>query len=228
MTTDLDAFVADVGRSQLGWPESLRFTYDKTRELLAAGVKGDLVECGVAAGVHPAAMAKASLAALDIRTVHLFDSFVGLPNGGERDRDWNEHYGDGSGRLESTGVSACSRSDVEANLARWGIPMSVPRKFHEGWFQDTVPAYAATATQPIAFLRMDGDLYESTLVCLRELYPLVSSGGIVVLDDYNLDGARAAFSHYFEGEWAWMTRSFPAKPPLTEITDSGDVWWVKP
>jgi len=50
----LDAFLDEVGQSQFGWRDSLVFTYDKTRELIADGIKGDLVECGTAAGVHGA------------------------------------------------------------------------------------------------------------------------------------------------------------------------------
>lgn len=224
--TDLAAFLADLGRSQYGWPESLQHTYDTTRKLIADGIKGDLVECGVGAGVHPAVMARACLDAREVRTVRLFDSFVGLPNGGERDRNWNEHWGDGSGTLEATGISACSLDEVKGNLERWGTPKSVHLDYQVGWFQDTVPAYAERAVNHIAFLRLDGDLYESTRVCLEWLYPLVSPGGIVVLDDYNLDGARDALHDYFNAMRSY--RSSPTDPPLTEITASGDVYWTKP
>lgn len=220
--SDLETFLADVAQSQFGWPESLRFTYDKTRELLAAGVDGCLVECGVAAGAHPAVMARACIdAGARSVPVHLFDSFEGIPHGGPHDVEWNKHWGDGSGRLESSGVTAAPEAAVRANLKRWGVQAKDewwPFWFHPGWFQDTVPA-AATYIGPIAFLRLDGDLYESTKVCLEHLYPLVVAGGVVVVDDWNLDGCRAAVLDYLP---------HPPGVPIHEITASGDVWWTKP
>lgn len=239
-TTSLDDFLADVGRSQYGWPDSLRFTYDKTRELLEQGVEGDLVECGVAAGCHPAVMARACIDAGAERTIHLFDSFQGVPNGGEHDREWNGHHGDGSGRLAPTGVAASSVMDVAHNMNLWfdtglclttepthrsgDVSHRIPPYFrlHEGWFQRTVPRVAAEI-DAIAFLRLDGDLYESTKVCLQHLYPLVAAGGILVVDDWNLDGCRLAVSDHFGSSWA----DHPYARP-TPITESGDVWWTKP
>lgn len=219
----VDEFLAELAPSAYGWPESLRFTYDRTRWLLEQGVPGDLVECGVGAGVHPAVMARACEDAGEQRIIRLFDSFEGIPHGGEHDVEWNKHWGDGSGRLESSGVTAHSQADVLANLKRWTPYTTLfnPYRFHPGWFQDTVPAIAATSDPgSIALLRLDGDLYESTTNCLMYFYPLVSSGGIVVLDDWNLDGCRRAFFEYFDGQ-----RELP--PAVIEITRSGDVWWRK-
>lgn len=203
----------------------MRFTYDKTRELLAAGVPGDLVECGTAAGVHPAAMDKACIDAGETRTIRLFDSFRGVPNGSEEDKEWNEHYGDGSGTLAPTGVASCSRFAVEANLHKWGT-WEADYRFHEGWFQQTVVDYAEENPGPIAFLRLDGDLYDSYRVCLEHLYPLVSSGGIVVVDDWNLDGCREAVRDYFMGVYGDDAPMVLLR--VEEITESGDVWWTKP
>jgi O-methyltransferase len=242
----IDDFLAEVAQHQYGWPESLRFTYDKARELLDAGVDGCLVECGVAAGVHPAVMARACVDAGVSRAVHLFDSFEGIPHGGRYDVEWNEHYGDGSGRLERTGIAACSLEEVFANLAAWGFPVGpegsgFPFAAYVGWFQDTVPK-TAPHIGPIAFLRLDGDLYESTKVCLEHLYPLVASGGVIVIDDWNLDGCRAATVEYLGGFYgrgfAQVYRASDDGPVedgavggnvrIAPITASGDVWWTKP
>jgi hypothetical protein len=46
--------------------------------------------------------------------------------------------------------------------------------------------------ESVALLRLDGDLYESTKVCMQYLYPLVSKGGYVICDDYDLHGCRYA------------------------------------
>lgn len=240
MSDAFDIFLANVSQAQFGWPDSLRFTYDTTRRLLVDGVKGDLVECGVAAGVHPAMMARACQDAGKTRSIRLFDSFQGVPHGGPNDAEWNAHYGDGSGRLEPTGVAACSLADVQANLARWGCDGDL-FTFYVGWFQSVVPPVASAwakakdegRAEGIAFLRLDGDLYASTKVCLEHLYPLVVSGGVCVLDDYNLDGCRQAFRDYFASlapDWE-MVEGKPAGflvPTVTPITASGDVWWAKP
>jgi len=207
VTTTLDDFLADVAQSAYGWPASLQWTYDKTRELIADGVKGDLVECGTAAGVHGAMFDRACQDAGETRNIRLFDSFEGLPHGRKDfDVEWSKHWGDGSGRLEPTGVAACSLADVQANLARWGCELD-QFSFFVGWFQDAVPkvaepwrkAYDAGKDDGIAFLRLDGDLYESTLVCLAWLEPLVVPGGCIVIDDFDLDGCARAVREYFTG-----------------------------
>jgi O-methyltransferase len=217
----VNEFVEMLAPHAYGWPASLEFTYRTAYRLAADGVPGAMVECGVANGVHPAAMHHATAGA---RTVHLFDSFEGLPHCGPHDRDFQAAgYGDGTGRLSPIGVSACSLQQVRANLTTWGIDPDWFR-FHPGWFQDTVPA-DADDVGPIAFLRLDGDLYDSTLVCLEHLYPLVSSGGVVVVDDWNLDGCRQAVRDYFtlcEGDF-----ELSYIPAMEDITESGDVWWVK-
>lgn len=217
----LDEFIADVAGSAYGWPESLRFTYDTSRRLLEQSVAGDLVECGVGAGCHPAVMARACMDAGEARTIRLFDSFEGVPHGGVHDVAWNAEWGDGSGRLRPTGVAAHSLQDVIDNIARWGLtggeaPAMV---LLAGWFQETLPL-VVEFLEPIAFLRLDGDLYDSTLVCLQHLEPLVTPGGVIVLDDWNLDGCRKAFFDY------WDSRA-QLPPAVTQITTSGDVWWRK-
>lgn len=218
----LDAFLADVGQSAYGWPESLRWTYDTTRRLLADGVQGDLVECGVAAGVHPAAMWRACHDEGATRNIRLFDSFEGIPHGGEHDAEWNAAYGDGSGRLEPTGVAACSLADVQANLVRWGCDMD-RFSFFVGWFQKSLPAVASAwkkakdegRADGIAFLRLDGDLHDSTLTCLKYLWPLMVPGAVLCVDDLNLSGCRQAVEDYF----GYM-------PAFEQITESGDGYVV--
>lgn len=219
-------FLVDVAESAYGWPASLEFTYYTTRNVIAREIPGCFVECGVANGAHPAVMGRA-LDELGVPSrVHLFDSFQGLPHAGPNDRDFiDAGYGDGSGRLDPIGVSACSLPAVKANLLRWLDPAALKRfVFYPGWFQDTV-ARAAPHIGPIAFLRLDGDLYESTLICLRHLEPLVAPGGVIVVDDWNLDGCRHAVKDYFE-ELRRVPFAWPWQPE--PITDSGDVWWTKP
>jgi O-methyltransferase len=66
----------------------------------------------------------------------------------------------------------------------------------KGWFQDTVHEWAAK-TGPIAILRLDGDWYESTKVCLEAFYPQLVKGGICIIDDYGYNtGCQKAVDEY--------------------------------
>jgi hypothetical protein len=92
-----------------------------------------------------------------------------------------------------------SREESERLL---GEIIGYPREltvFHVGWFEETIPV-AVESVERIALLRIDGDWYESTRVCLAHLYPLVSSGGIVVVDDYGRwKGCRTAVDEFLSG-----------------------------
>src|SRR5574337_746166 len=115
------------------------------------------------------------------RCVHLFDSFEGLPAATPVDEEIWQHHG------AKTGEAACSLEGVMNNMRAWGIPDQL-LVYHKGWFAQTVPGFAV----PIALLRLDADLYSSTKVCMDTLYPLVSHGGWVIIDDWNLSGCRVA------------------------------------
>lgn len=206
------------GQFVYGHPPTLAFTREACRSLIARGIPGDFVECGVACGAHPAVMAAVVDEARADRRIHLFDSFEGIPVAGPNDTEQpglpQSQRRDGA--LETTGVSACSLADVRLNFLSWGA--SDERcVFHPGWFQHTV-AEAAKTLGPIAYLRLDGDLYESTRVCLEALYPLVSPGGLVVVDDYALSGCRKAVDGYLA-----------ARGETVEIVPiqggGGPVWW---
>ncbi len=160
--------------------ETIQASYDIARAAIENGIPGDFVECGVAAGANAAAMALA-IGTFERRRVHLFDSFTGIPQAGPEDVEF-------LAAKHPSGLSAHSRKEVERNMAEWSLPLDL-FVFHEGLFQHTVP----TAPEvPIAVLRLDGDLYDSTKVCLEHLYPLVSKGGWVIVDDWDLTGARKA------------------------------------
>lgn len=85
-------------------------------------------------------------------------------------------------------------------------------KIVEGWFDQTV-SHVARETEPrsIALLRLDGDWYDSTRCCLDSLMPLVSEGGVVVIDDYYAwDGcARAVHDYLSSTDAAYRIRSLP-------------------
>ena len=81
---------------------------------------------------------------------------------------------------------------VRRNFQRYGL-LDDQVKFLVGWFRDTLPT---APLEQIAVLRLDGDLYESTMDALAPLYPKVSTCGYVIVDDYNLPMCKQAVDDY--------------------------------
>lgn len=189
-----------VAKAALSSLETLYATYDLCRNVIERKIPGDFVECGVFGGAQCAAMAKALMdtyrVALNAPRVHLFDSFAGIPAGGEHDAGWTH----------PPGTSACSLRDVAINLAQWGVNPDF-LIYHHGLFSETIPKYCFdrvtdfSAPWQISVLRIDCDLYESTKTCLEFLYPRVSPGGWVICDDFALPGARKAVLDYLGKEF---------------------------
>ncbi len=169
-----------------------------TMKILSQGIEGCLVECGVFKGSHPAVMQYLCRFLGKERLVYLFDSFEGIPRAGPNDGEGIAPLvGRVSGtQVEPSGVSACSLNDVNKYMREWGADPTALR-FVKGWFQDTVPT---TDIGPIALLRLDADLYESTKVCMAHLYPRVVNGGYVIVDDWRLVGVKKAVCDALGGE----------------------------
>ncbi len=183
--------------STYGSPTVLQFTRDCADRLLKNQVQGDFVECGVATGSQIGAMQDACQANLDARTIWAYDSFKGIPYAGEHDDQqpgWEKKDESKSGLLESTGVAAHSKECVLQNFKNWGLH-TLNLKLVEGWFQDTVPH---NTIDKIALLRLDGDLYESTKVCMQYLFPKLVKGGILIIDDWGLKGCRNAVLEFID------------------------------
>jgi O-methyltransferase len=172
----------DVAPSMLGYFDDLLTTFKLAQDVLERDVPGELIECGVYAGAHCAAIGKAiQLSGQAHRRLHIFDSFQGMPRCSKEDIEF-------VAANKQPGESNCSLAQVQLNMSRWGIPQEICI-YHPGWFQDTVPN---CGIDRIALLRLDGDLYESTKVCMRELWPKLEHSGFFILDDYPLSGARKA------------------------------------
>lgn len=155
------------------------------------GIPGDLVETGVWRGGASIFM-RAILFALgdQTRTVWVADSFQGLPKP-DPDRYPADH-GDGFWKVTTLAVSL---EEVKANFARYGL-LDDQVRFLPGWFSETLPV---APIEQIAVLRLDGDMYESTTVALNALYPKLSVGGYVIVDDYGaIPACRQAVADYRE------------------------------
>lgn len=162
-------------------------------DVIRRGVPGDLLEAGVWRGGATIFM-RAALKAYgdEQRLVWVADSFQGLPppnadrypaDAGDQHWMWSE-------------ILAVPLDQVEANFRRFGLLDSQVR-FLPGWFQDTL---ASAPIDRLAVLRLDGDMYESTKVALDALYPKLSPGGYLIVDDYqHVPGCKAAVDDYRAG-----------------------------
>ena len=154
-----------------------------------AGLQGCVLECGVWRGGMIAGLA--TLLGKD-RDYFLFDSFEGLPPAKQVDGESALHWQANTGAAEY--FDNCSASPEFASEAM-RIAGAGSFSLLKGWFNETVPKFKPPS--PIALLRLDGDWYESTMVCLVHLFDQVAPGGIVIIDDYyTWDGCGRALHDF--------------------------------
>ncbi|WP_346535302.1 TylF/MycF/NovP-related O-methyltransferase [Micromonospora sp. DPT] len=169
--------------------EGLDNVQECVERVLADGIPGDLVETGVWRGGVTILM-RAILKAHGVtdRRVWAADSFEGVPEAGE-----GSHPLDQEMALHNlNSMLSVSADAVRANFKAYDL-LDEQVEFLEGWFKDTLPAAPISS---IAVLRLDGDLYESTREALIPLYPKLSVGGFIIIDDYNMEPCRAAVHEY--------------------------------
>jgi O-methyltransferase len=158
-------------------------------DVIRRGVPGDLIETGVWRGgatIFMRGILKA-YGAID-RTVWVADSFQGLPQ-----PNLAEYPVDAESGFWAFPQLAVSLETVKANFERFGL-LDDQVRFLRGWFKDTLPG---APIERLAVLRLDGDMYESTMDALRALYPKVSIGGYVIVDDYGfIDTCKRAVEDF--------------------------------
>jgi len=155
---------------------------------LADGVPGDLIEAGCWRG-GVAILMRGILRAYGVedRLVWAADSFSGLPEPDER--RYPADSGDVGHTLRELAVDI---DTVRDNFRRYEL-FDDQVKLLPGWFNETLPT---VRDRRWAVVRLDGDLYESTMDGLVNLYPGLSPGGYVIVDDYGFDNCRAAVEDY--------------------------------
>jgi O-methyltransferase len=218
-----------VGTHSMLAPEGLAVLYQQVAHCQTAGIEGALVECGVWHGGSAALIARAALDHGErARSLHLFDSFEGIPepdaevDGARATREVGGQA-NARGRLRVAWDYAerggpGSEAGVRDLLTRFGFPMADVHVY-QGWFQETVPA-AAPTIGPIALLHLDGDWYASTKVCLDHLYDKVVSGGFVTINDYGAyAGCRRAVDE--------LLATLKPMPFLTHVNQEIR-YWIKP
>lgn len=159
------------------------------RDVIRNEIPGDLLEAGVWRGGIGIFM-RALLAAEGdtTRRVWLADSFRGLPM-----PDAARYPADADRDLWIYPGLAISLETVKANFTRYGM-LDDRVSFLVGWFKDTLPE---APIERLAVLRLDGDLYESTMDTLSALYPKLSPGGYLIIDDYGcIEACRRAVDDY--------------------------------
>ncbi|MEH2510507.1 O-methyltransferase [Nitrobacteraceae bacterium AZCC 1564] len=204
--------------------------YEAVTSINSEGLAGDIVECGVWNGGCVGLMAIAnSNHPGPHRRFHLFDSFEGLPQPSSHDKEVivdfeARHPGvqmrDDDPELIPIGACAgISQPAVENFLVKKLGLAKESFVFHVGWFQDTVPR-SLSAIDQIALLRIDGDWYDSTKVCLETLYDRVVRDGFIIIDDYGtFSGCRKAVDEFF---------SKAGIAPLIRQSDQDCIYFRKP
>ncbi len=182
-----------------------------TETALAEDVPGDFMETGVWRGGACIMMRAILYAHGDAdRRVWVADSFAGLPAPNDQ-----EYPADAGSDFHVYEQLAISFEQVQQNFRSFGL-LDDQTKFLKGWFKDTLPTAPA---ERLALLRLDGDMYESTMDALVSLYPKLSHRGYVIIDDYHVVPAcKAAVKDYCNG--------IGIQPEVIEIDGVG-VYWRK-
>jgi O-methyltransferase len=193
-----------IGRKRL---DHLHWCLDR---VLEDGIAGDLIETGVWRGGSTVFM-RAHLAAHGVtdRCVWVADSFAGLPKPSVAEDAGYDIS------AEKEPILAVSLERVQDLFRRYDL-LDDQVRFLKGWFRDTLPT---APIDQLALLRLDGDLYESTMDALSALYDKVARGGFVVVDDYGaLPPCRKAVEDF---------RASRAISAPLEIIDWTGAFWRK-
>lgn len=194
-----------IGRKRMGNVRLL------TERVLFERVPGDFIETGVWRG-GACIYLRAILEAYGVKSRRIWaaDSFAGLPPPDEA-----AYPADVGDKFHTYEELAVSLEQVKRNFERYGL-LDEQVVFLKGWFKDTLPD---APIGPLAILRMDGDMYESTMDALINLYDRVSPGGFVIVDDYRVvEGCRKAIDEF---------RAFRGINDAIVEIDGVGVYWQK-
>ncbi len=174
--------------SMIGY-KRLTNVQDCVLDVINRNVEGDLIETGVRRGGTVIFM-RAILKACEVtdRIVWAADSFEGLP-----EPNVEKYAADKEVIFHQYHELRVSLDTVRENFKKYGL-LDDQVQFLKGWFRDTLPV---APIKKLAVLRLDGDMYESTMDALVYLYPKLSPGGYVIVDDWGVvDACRLAVMDY--------------------------------
>lgn len=186
--------------------DNIQFCID---QILKNNIPGDFIEAGVWRG-GACILMRGILEAYNIRdrVMWVADSFKGLPK-----PDLKGFPQDKGVWLHEFKYTAVSLSEVKDNFKTYGL-LDKQVKFLKGWFKDTLPK---APIKKLALIRADGDMYQSTMDILTNLYPKLSPGGFMIVDDYvAMPQCREAVNDF--------RRSFNIKDKIQTIDGRGIFW----
>jgi hypothetical protein len=215
LPSDYDDEAKEIIRAVRPWtmtgPDKMYALIQAVRYVTRHRIPGDVVECGVWRGGSMQAVARTLIAAGDTsRDLHLFDTYEGMPPPTDKDlRRSDDRSAEellaAESREDSKVWAVATLDDVKDGFSQLAYPQARVH-FVKGKVEDTIPG---NAPERISILRLDTDWYESTRHELEHLYPRLSSGGVLLLDDYGYwEGAREAVDEFLEesGERLLLTR----------------------
>jgi O-methyltransferase len=173
----------------------LRVILRELESVLAKGAGGDIVEFGCYTGTTALFVERLLEARRETRTFHVYDSFAGLPDKTAPDLS-------PAGEAFRTGELKAAKETLRRHFKQAGLRLPV---IHKGWFDRLTPA---DLPSQIAFAFLDGDYYESIMDSLKLVWPILSAGAVVVVDDYQseaLPGARRAVDTWLRSHRARIT-----------------------
>ena len=189
--------------------ETQQHSFDMGKYVADNNIQGDVIECGVAAAGNFASMILGYLDSpnKNQKTFWGFDSFQGIQLAGKKDtvqagigeitHDVNVPVEE---LLVSSGITVHPKQQVIGNLTSWQVLNSSNHKVElvEGWVQNSMTQEVIDKIECISILRLDMDIYEPTKFVLEKLYPKMTNGSILIIDDWALAGAKLACEEYFE------------------------------
>lgn len=183
----------------------LEMIQDAVIDIERRNIRGDFIEAGIWRGGAIIFM-RALLKAYDIgqRQIIAADSFEGIPQNVTFKHDpvdaWQDRW-------------AASLEEVKGNIERLGL-LDDRIEFLPGYFADSL---GAMAKREFALIRLDSDSYDSVMTSLEHLYPRLSPGGIIIIDDWHLVGCRFAVDAYRK------------QHDITEevVARDGNAYWIK-
>lgn len=194
--------------TMIGFPrlDNIQFC---VQSVIDDNIRGDLIETGVWRGGACIFM-RAILKANDItdRTVWVADSFQGLPP-----PDPSKAPADAGAKWHTYSELAVSVEQVMQHFRVYGL-LDDQVKFLKGWFKDTL---SKAPFKKLAVARLDGDMYESTMDSLTNLYPKLSPGGYLIVDDFHpVPACKQAVEDY--------RKEHRISDPIKDIDKSGVFW----
>ncbi|MFP5307357.1 MAG: TylF/MycF/NovP-related O-methyltransferase [Gammaproteobacteria bacterium] len=208
IASDADKRIAQAVRGKtMTNPLRVHALVDAVAYVCERGIPGAFVECGVWRGGSVLAML---LKLIDLgikdRDVYLYDTFEGMTAPTEKDTSafeisaletWTSAQGEGKRGWDRMFSAEVYTIDTVKELLRSSGYPEQRLHFVKGPVEQTIPGVAPDA---IALLRLDTDWYESTRHELEHLYPRLSQGGVLIIDDYgHWEGCRQAVDEYFAG-----------------------------